>query len=58
MRAILSKDDQGRVVATPVRVQDSSMMQALARADGFVIRQPHEPAGRTGDPCRVLLFGL
>lgn len=58
MRAILSKDDQGRIVATPVRLQDSSMMQALARAGGFVIRQPHAPAARTGDSCRVLLFGL
>lgn len=38
MRAILSHDDQGALVATPYDQQDSSMLANLARCEGFIIR--------------------
>ena len=44
------------LVATPFAVQDSSMLATLARADGLVIRAPHAPAARAGDPVDVLVF--
>jgi molybdopterin molybdotransferase len=44
--------------ATPLPLQDSSMMQALARADCLVIRAPFDPARRAGDACRILKLPL
>ena len=35
--------------ATPLPLQDSSMMQALAKADCLVIREPFDPARRAGE---------
>ncbi|MBZ0147392.1 MAG: molybdopterin molybdenumtransferase MoeA, partial [Pseudorhodoplanes sp.] len=44
--------------ATPLPLQDSSMMQALAKADCLVIREPFDPARRAGDACRILKLPL
>jgi molybdopterin molybdotransferase len=44
--------------ATPLPVQDSSLMQALATADCLVIRAPFDPARRAGDACRILRLPL
>ncbi|MEO0324223.1 MAG: gephyrin-like molybdotransferase Glp [Myxococcota bacterium] len=44
------------LIATPFPVQDSSMLATLARADGLVVRSPHAPAARNGDPVDVLLL--
>ncbi|MBR0682431.1 molybdopterin molybdotransferase MoeA [Roseomonas eburnea] len=44
LRATLSIDKAGHVVATPAEVQDSSMLATLARADALVLRAPHAPA--------------
>lgn len=56
MRARLARDDQGRDIATPVDVQDSSMMSALAASQCLVVRAPHAPALKAGDPCEILLL--
>jgi molybdopterin molybdotransferase len=53
MRATLAGD-----VAIPLPVQDSSMQAALAAADGLLVRPPHAPASRAGEPVRVLPFAL
>lgn len=57
LRATLTAGPDGPV-ATPVPVQDSSLMAALARADCLVIRDPHAPAAPAGSPCIILKFGL
>lgn len=44
LRATLSVDKAGHVVAAPAEVQDSSMLATLARADALVLRAPHAPA--------------
>lgn len=44
------------LVATPFAVQDSSMLKTLATANCLIIREPHVPAARAGDPCRVLMI--
>jgi molybdopterin molybdotransferase len=40
--------------AIPLPVQDSSMLSVLAAADCLVVRPPHAPAAKTGDPCRII----
>jgi molybdopterin molybdotransferase len=43
LRATLTEDRDGRLVATPFPVQDSSMLKTLARADALILRPPHAP---------------
>ncbi len=45
-------------VATPVPVQDSSLMAPLARAGCLVIREPRAPAAPAGSPCVILKLAL
>ncbi|MBN8966302.1 MAG: molybdopterin molybdotransferase MoeA, partial [Rhizobiales bacterium] len=54
LRATLAPGPNGIPVATPVRVQDSSMMAALAKADCLVIREPFAAAAETGNRCSIL----
>jgi len=55
LRATLKDGPQGPV-ATPFPVQDSSMIAPLAKSDCLVIREPYEPAAKTGSPCRIVKF--
>jgi molybdopterin molybdotransferase len=48
LRARLSHDSQGRLVATPFEKQDSSMLSFLSRADCLVVRAPRAPAIEAG----------
>lgn len=54
MRATVETDEQGRRVATPSKMQDSSMLRVLANAEGLLVRPPHAPAIEAGAPCRIL----
>jgi molybdopterin molybdotransferase len=54
MRATLTPGPDGTWIATPVKIQDSSMMAALAKADCLVVREPFEPAAKAGDRCVIL----
>jgi molybdopterin molybdotransferase len=54
LRSTLAEGPDGGQVATPLPIQDSSMMAPLARADCLVIREPHAAATRAGSPCRIL----
>jgi molybdopterin molybdotransferase len=54
LRASLSRDDSGELVASPFPVQDSSMMSVIARADALVIRPPHAPAAAAGDTVSII----
>jgi len=57
LRATLEMAADG-LVATPVSVQDSSLMAPLARAHCLVIREPRAPAAVAGSPCVILKLGL
>jgi len=48
LRARLSHDEQGRLVATPFDRQDSSMLSFLSKADCLVVRAPRAPAIKAG----------
>jgi len=54
LRATLASGPDGTPVASPVTMQDSSMMAALAKADCLVIRQPFAPAAPAGSRCAIL----
>lgn len=58
MRATLTPCSDGVPMATPVQLQDSSMMAALARADCLIIREPFDPATKAGDLCRIVKLPL
>jgi len=54
LRATLAPGPNGMPVATPAPVQDSSMLTRLARADCLLIREPHAPAAKAGEPCSII----
>lgn len=54
LRATLSRDAAGHLVATPYDVQDSAMLQRLAKADALVLRAPGAPAEPIGATCRII----
>jgi len=53
LRARLTEADD-RLIATPFPIQDSSMIRVLADADALILRPPHAPAARQGEPCRIV----
>ena len=54
LRATLESDGEGRVVATPHTVQDSSLLSVFTRSQALLIRPPHAPAEKAGETCRIL----
>ena len=44
----------GLPVATPFGRQDSSMLRVLARSHCLVVREPHAPAAKAGEACRII----
>ncbi len=56
IRAALSTDSDGALVATPLPVQDSSMLSALTRADALLIRPENAGPAAAGSPCRVFML--
>ena len=54
LRATLTRQSGGTLVATPFAVQDSSIMSQLALADCLVLREPHAPAAKSGTPCKIV----
>ena len=54
LRATLERRADGTLIATPVSVQDSSMMAALAKADCLVVREAFAAAASAGSRCVIL----
>jgi len=54
LRAALATGADGGLIATPFRVQDSSMLAPLANADCLVIREPYAPAAKAGSGCAIV----
>lgn len=54
LRATLSRDAEGALVATPFPRQDSAMLSLIAQADCLIIRPPHAAAAKTGDVTEIL----
>lgn len=56
IRATVTPDEDGSLIATPFRVQDSSMLSALAHSQALIIRPENAPASKAGEPCRILML--
>lgn len=56
LRAQLSRNPNGELVATSFSKQDSSMMKIFAGSDCLIIRPPGAPALSKGEPCPILLL--
>jgi molybdopterin molybdotransferase len=54
MRANLDLAPGRLPVAFPEQRQDSSMLAVLGRAEALLVRPPHAPAARAGDPCQII----
>jgi len=54
VRCHLRSDDDGRDIAEPFPVQDSSMLRPYAQADAMIVRPPGDPARAAGAPVSVL----
>lgn len=56
LRATLSRNTAGRLVATPVARQDSSLTRLFALSDALILREPLAPSLGPGEACPVLLL--
>jgi molybdopterin molybdotransferase len=56
LRATLSRNESGTLVADSYDKQDSSMMKIFAHADGLIVRAPHAPELAAGAPCPIFLI--
>lgn len=54
LRATLSIDIAGRLVAMPFPVQDSAMLRRMALADALILRPPHAPALDAGADVEII----
>jgi len=54
LRATVSTNSQGRIVATAFPVQDSAMLRWLAKADVLILRPPHASALPKGAEVSVI----
>ncbi len=58
LRATLTRNGDGTLVATPFPVQDSAMLSRLAHADCLILRAPHAAAAKAGTAVEILTFDL
>ena len=54
IRARLARDADGISLVTPLPIQDSGMLTALAEADCLLIRPALAPAAAAGAPCQII----
>lgn len=54
LRATLSRDEAGRLVATPLARQDSSLLSAYAQAQALILRPPHAAPAAAGESVSIL----
>ena len=54
LRAVLSRNPDGLLVATPLASQDSSLQRALAEADCLLIRPAFADAAKAGTVCPII----
>lgn len=57
MRAVLSRNDDGSWCATPIFMQDSSMIGALAQSAALIVRPVSAPEAKTGETVPVIPLG-
>ncbi len=58
IRAELSRDEKGDLIARPYGQQDSAMMRNFAHADCLIIRAPFAPPAAQGDQVDIAILAL
>jgi molybdopterin molybdotransferase len=53
-RATLTRSVSGQDLATPIASQDASLVQAFARADALLVREPNALGAAAGEMCRII----
>ncbi|TCS64180.1 molybdopterin molybdotransferase MoeA [Varunaivibrio sulfuroxidans] len=56
LRASLSRDAQGALVAHPFTKQDSAMLARFAQADALIVRSPFAPSAQKGDRVKIIVI--
>lgn len=56
MRATTVRADDGALLVTPAKVQDSAMLAVMAGSDCLLVRAPDAPAARAGETCEIIPF--
>ncbi|KQS98361.1 MULTISPECIES: gephyrin-like molybdotransferase Glp [unclassified Rhizobium] len=56
VRARLTRNADGGLIAHPFSRQDSSMMQVFAQSDCLIVRPPHAPEAAPGTSCDILML--
>lgn len=56
LRATLSRDRDGNMVAESYTRQDSSMMKVFVHSDALIVRPPHAPYLPAGAACPIMLL--
>jgi Molybdopterin biosynthesis enzyme len=56
LRGKLMADANGRLIATPMTKQDSSLMRVFSDANCLIVRPPHAPAAHLGEATDVLVL--
>lgn len=56
VRAVFSKDKNGNLLAKPLANQDSSVLSALAKAEGFIVRPANDSAKGKNDEVQIIEF--
>jgi molybdopterin molybdotransferase len=56
LRAALTREAGGVLVAAPLPSQDSSLVKLLAQAQCLIVRAPNAPCAKRGDACRIIRF--
>ncbi|WP_081158148.1 gephyrin-like molybdotransferase Glp [Ensifer aridi] len=54
VRARLTAEPDGSLLAHPFSRQDSSMVSIFAQSEGLIVRPPHAPEALSGETCTVL----
>lgn len=54
LRARLTIAEDGRTIARPLDSQDSSLLTRFSAADVLIVRPPHAPPAKVGDPVPVV----
>ncbi len=54
LRARLDTAPDRLPVVHPENRQDSSMLSVLGASEALLVRAPHAPAAKAGDPCRII----
>ncbi|WP_310620196.1 molybdopterin molybdotransferase MoeA [Flexibacterium corallicola] len=57
LRAELTEDNNGNLVATPFAIQDSSMLSMFTKAHALIVRKPNAPAAQTGEQVNIIPLG-